>query len=157
MPQYSRAVICSTSFKACEDIAPLWFLLDKLMKKPPKIFTHCEGWTKVDGNIFWKHCVSNAAAVSWQIVHLDAVWFDLIPLVNLFNRYDLNLHKNFFLLGIVKNRCFSLLDFFLKFSLSSFFFFVLRGWVFSLYPRRFQLGLRSVNYLMLFASTARPS
>ena len=71
--------------------------------------------------------MSNVAAVSWHIVHLDAVWFDLIPLVNLFNRYDLNLHKTNSLLGIVKNRCFSLLDFFLKFSLSSFFFFVLRG------------------------------
>ena len=91
--QSSYTVICPTSFTACEDIAPLWFLLDKLLKKPPKIFTHCEGWTKVDGNIFWKHCVSNVAAVSWHIVHLDAVWFDLIPLVNLFNRYDLNLHK----------------------------------------------------------------
>ena len=79
------------------------------------------------GWIFWKHCLSNVVAVCGDIVHLEAVWFDLIPLVNLFNRYDLNLHKIFFLLGIVKNRCFSLLDFFLKFSLSSFFFFVLRG------------------------------
>ena len=47
--QSSYTVICPTSFTACEDIAPLWFLLDKLLKEPPKIFTHCEGWTKVDG------------------------------------------------------------------------------------------------------------
>ena len=42
--------------------------------------------------------MSNVVAVCWDIVHLDAVWFDLIPLVNLFNRYDLNLHKFFFCL-----------------------------------------------------------
>ena len=69
--------------------------------------------------------LSNVVAVCWDIVHLDAVWFDLIPLV--FTRYDLNLHKKILSLGIVYNRCFSLLGIFPHIFFVLFFLFVLRG------------------------------
>ena len=54
--------------------------------------------------------LSNVVAVCWDIVHLDAVWVDLIPLIMAIGKILIYTKK--LSLGIVYNRRFSLLGIF---------------------------------------------